>query len=398
MSTATVCISHPTAAAAAGVRCPAQTVLNRTDSSGYTTSITTTVQSSGRRGSVGHGPTSAGTSSVSSGNRLFYGPYTDLGSKWTGSESRLRLQASCTAPRGVNCCSRSVLVVYGGPIGGGLIDLRRRAKPGRLNPNLVHEMHCSAPRRNDYSILPGPVSDTRLAYGYYLGPAYGYGGGFGSGSFLVFVVLGFIAVQAFQSLASGRSDGGLLTTREKVSVLKLQVGLLGFARTLQNDLERISDRADTSTSRGLHYVLTETVLALLRQPDMCILGTSFSEVKRGVEAGERRFNQLSLEERGKFDEETLVNVDGNRKRAQEKIRGDGFSNEYIVVTLLVAADGDYNLPAIYDNNDLKEALKKLGSIPADSIQGVEILWTPQDKSDSLTERDLLRNYPLLKSL
>lgn len=32
------------------------------------------------------------------------------------------------------------------------------------------------------------------------------------------------------------------------------------------------------------------------------------------------------------------------------------------------------------------------------IQGVEILWTPQDKNDTLTERDLLRNYPLLKSL
>jgi uncharacterized membrane protein len=68
------------------------------------------------------------------------------------------------------------------------------------------------------------------------------------------------------------------------------------------------------------------------------------------------------------------------------------------VTLLVAAEGDYNLPAIYDNNDLKEALKKLGSIPADNIQGVEILWTPQDKGDSLSETDLLRNYPLLKSL
>lgn len=40
----------------------------------------------------------------------------------------------------------------------------------------------------------------------------------------------------------------------------------------------------------------------------------------------------------------------------------------VQITLLVAAEGDYNLPAIYDNNDLKEALKKLGSIPADNIQ------------------------------
>jgi hypothetical protein len=168
--------------------------------------------------------------------------------------------------------SKYALVVCGGPIGG-LVLLRRRSRDGRINPKLVHQMYCTPARK--CSILPYPVSDTRLAYGYYFfGPAYGYGGGFGSGSVLILIVLGFIAVQAFQSLASGRSERGLLTSREKVSVLKLQVGLLGFARTLQNDLERIADRADTSTSRGLHYVLTETVLALLRQPDMCILGTS----------------------------------------------------------------------------------------------------------------------------
>jgi uncharacterized membrane protein len=35
----------------------------------------------------------------------------------------------------------------------------------------------------------------------------------------------------------------------------LQVGLLGSARELQSDLERIADRADTSNSRGLHYIL-----------------------------------------------------------------------------------------------------------------------------------------------
>jgi uncharacterized membrane protein len=35
----------------------------------------------------------------------------------------------------------------------------------------------------------------------------------------------------------------------------VQVGLLGSARELQSDLERIADRADTSNSKGLHYIL-----------------------------------------------------------------------------------------------------------------------------------------------
>ncbi|KAL3677585.1 hypothetical protein R1sor_027533 [Riccia sorocarpa] len=256
------------------------------------------------------------------------------------------------------------------------------------------------PSINSFAGSPLPASSalirSRIAYGYYLGPAYGYGGGFGfgGGSIFLLLILGFLAVQAF----TRTSENGLLTSgREKVSVLKLQVGLLGIARNLQRDLERIADRADTSTARGLHYVLTETVLALLRQPDMCILGTSSTEGKRSIEAGERRFNQLSLEERGKFDEETLVNVDGNRKNV-DRGRNDGFGNEYIVVTVLVAAEGEYKLPSIYSNSDMREALKTLGSIPADRLQGVEILWTPQDRNDTLSERDLLRNYPLLKSL
>jgi uncharacterized membrane protein len=68
------------------------------------------------------------------------------------------------------------------------------------------------------------------------------------------------------------------------------------------------------------------------------------------------------------------------------------------VTILVAAEGEYKLPTISSNTDLKDALRKLGSIPVDAIQAVEVLWTPQDENDTLSERELLRDYPLLRSL
>lgn len=38
--------------------------------------------------------------------------------------------------------------------------------------------------------------------------------------------------------------------------LVVQVGLLGLARSLQKDLDRIADKADTSSPEGLHYILT----------------------------------------------------------------------------------------------------------------------------------------------
>jgi hypothetical protein len=56
-----------------------------------------------------------------------------------------------------------------------------------------------------------------------------------------------------------------------------------------------------------------------------------SDIKRSISNGEERFNQLSLEERGKFDEETLVNVNNLRRRMMAAPKADRFNNEYIVV-------------------------------------------------------------------
>ncbi|GMP60773.1 hypothetical protein CsSME_00023497 [Camellia sinensis var. sinensis] len=90
--------------------------------------------------------------------------------------------------------------------------------------------------------------------GYYVGPAVGVGVGAGSSFFLI--LMGFAAFMLVSGFLSDRSEGGVLTATEKTSVLKLQVGLLGMGRSLQRDLNRIAETADTSTSEGLSYVLT----------------------------------------------------------------------------------------------------------------------------------------------
>ncbi|XP_024980857.1 uncharacterized protein LOC112517701 [Cynara cardunculus var. scolymus] len=231
--------------------------------------------------------------------------------------------------------------------------------------------------------------------GFYLGPAVGVGSSF------FFVMMGFAAfilVSGFLSDRSDSDDGSLLTATEKTSVLKLQVGLLGMGRSLQRDLNRIAEAADTSSPEGLSYVLTETTLALLRNPDYCISGYSSVDLKRSVEDGEKRFNQLSIEERGKFDEETLVNVNNIRKQSSTNQRSNGFRNEYIVITIIVAAGGVHKLPPINSSAQLKEALQKLGSIPSSRIMAVEVLWTPQNENDTLSERELLEDYSLLRPL
>ncbi|KAK6243221.1 hypothetical protein QUC31_009630 [Theobroma cacao] len=232
--------------------------------------------------------------------------------------------------------------------------------------------------------------------GFYMGPAVGVGVGAGSSFFLI--LIGFAAFVLVSGFLSDRSESSVLTASERTSVLKLQVGLLGMGRSLQKDLNRIAEVADTSTSEGLSFVLTETTLALLRHPDYCISGYSSVDAKRSIDDGEKRFNQLSIEERGKFDEETLVNVNNIKRQSTTSRKASGFSNEYIVITILVAAEGLHKLPPINGSRDLKEALQKLASIPTSKILAVEVLWTPQNENDTLSERELLEDYPLLRPL
>ncbi|KAI3775884.1 hypothetical protein L1987_45641 [Smallanthus sonchifolius] len=215
---------------------------------------------------------------------------------------------------------------------------------------------------------------TPFGGGFFVGPAVGVGSSF------FFVMMGFAAfilVSGFLSDRSDADDGGVLTATAKTSVLKLQVGLLGSGRTLQRDLNRIAEAADTSTPEGLSFVLQETTLALLRHPDYCISGYSSVDVKRSVEE---------------------VNVNNIRKQSATSQRSNGFRNEYIVITIIVAAGGVHKLPSINSSAQLKEALQKLAAIPSSRIIAVEVLWTPQNENDTLSERELLEDYSLLRPL
>ena len=51
-----------------------------------------------------------------------------------------------------------------------------------------------------------------------------------------------------------------------------------------------------------------------------------------------------------------------------------------------------------DSAELRTALKRVGAIRADALQAVEVIWTPQEEGDTLTEEELLADYPTLNVL
>lgn len=240
----------------------------------------------------------------------------------------------------------------------------------------------------------------------FLIPFLGVGGGFGGlFTILIFVAIANFLVQSFRRTGddSGLSLGsGDSYANPPVSLTRLQVGLLAQARGLQTDLDKIAQTANTGSVEGLDIVLQETVLALLRHPEYWAYASSETQQTR-LEAAEEKFNRLALAERSKLQAETLSNVNQQLRSAQKSLpsaegeltttEGPG---EYIIVTLLVAAQGNLKLLEINSSENLQQALNQLGAVSSEQLLALEVLWEPQAEGDTLTSEELVSEYPDLK--
>ncbi|MGJ5672389.1 MAG: DUF1517 domain-containing protein [Nostochopsis sp.] len=251
--------------------------------------------------------------------------------------------------------------------------------------------------------------------GYYPGGGFGFPFivpifGFGGGLFglLIFLAIAGFLVQSFRRAVSDGGDDIGYSSNPTVSISQLQVGLLANARSLQPELNYIAETADTNSSQGRTEVLQEASLALLRHPEYWIYAGGGTQQAR-LNAAESTFNRLTLAERSKFNEETLSNVNNQLKAATRKETlpsADELDNptrlitegpgEYIIVTLLAATLGKFEIPQINNADDLRQALRQIGSIPGEQLLAFEVLWTPQAQGDVLTSEDVLTQYPELK--
>lgn len=259
---------------------------------------------------------------------------------------------------------------------------------------------------------------SRPGGGYGAPGGYGYGGGgfgfpfllpfFGFGGFgsifgiLIFFAIANFLVQSFRRLGEAGDNDVPGYSNAKVSVGRLQVGLLASARTLQQELDQLAAQADTDSALGRSQVLQESTLALLRHPEYWVYGATQCQ-QIGLDGAEARFNQLSLAERSKFTEETLSNYQGQLRQGttpESDINGALVESqnpgEYIIVTLLVGVQGKLELPTVNGSDDLHQALRQIGSLSSDRLLAIEVLWTPQAEGDTLTSDDVLAEYPDLK--
>ena len=244
----------------------------------------------------------------------------------------------------------------------------------------------------------------------FLLPFFGFGGGFGGlFSILIFIAIANFVVQSVRNIGGegAIADGTVASPNPKVSVAKLQVGLLAEAKSLQADLNRMAQTANTGSSAGLAQVLQEATLSLLRHPEYWIYGNASSTQIR-LNSAETEFNRMALIERSKFSGETVSNVNSQLKQAdQAKLSStgelttidlDSEPGEYIVATILVASTSKLAMPPISSDQDLRRAISQIGSVGSEDLVAVEILWSPQAEGVTMSSEELVAEYPDLKRL
>jgi uncharacterized membrane protein len=207
------------------------------------------------------------------------------------------------------------------------------------------------------------------------------------------VLLGAGGWAVWMLLSARKGTGSTELDNHKVTVSKVQVALLAQGKAIQAQLSEIVENADTDTPEGLQQELQEATLALLRMPENWSHVQASSQTVKGREAAEAMFNQGSIAERSKFSAETLTNVGGKVNRKSFTPDPDQDPASYIVVTLLVGTAHDRPLFGdVRTVEALKETLEKLSSINLDYLMVFELLWSPQNETDSLTYDELLTEY------
>ena len=242
----------------------------------------------------------------------------------------------------------------------------------------------------------------------------GYGGyGGGMGLFGTIFVLGAVGIGAAlviravrthrRSLAEGGywtdEDGDAAVAPGRAYFYKLQLALGRSARSIQDRLSEFASRGDTTTEAGLASLLQQSALELLRHKDSVRYAGADARGPLTLTNAETAMNAVSLAERSRFQVERVRAADGRMARSEAAAEEGKEALELVVVTLVAATRTKLeHFHAIGSPDELAALLSELGGIPPTGLLGLEVIWTPADENDSMTETDVMTTYPDLRSV
>jgi len=241
---------------------------------------------------------------------------------------------------------------------------------------------------------------------------YGYGmGGMGLfGSLAAILVVGLVVSAVARAVRASRNaggstyggyDGGEVTAMPgRAYLYRLQLALGRSARGIQDRLADFASRGDTETEAGLAALLQQTAVELLREKDAIRYLGIDARGPMSFTNAETAMNGMALAERGRFQVERVRSAGGRVARSDAPAEEGKEALELVVVTVLAATRTPleaFGAP-IASADNLPALLSELGGVSPDAILGIEVVWTPADPNDSMTETDVMTTYPDLRSV
>ena len=227
----------------------------------------------------------------------------------------------------------------------------------------------------------------------------GTGGGFGAFCLCVGVV-GLVLVFTLMTRKSGGMAGGQVGAGGGMFLSQVTIGIDWRARKeLQEQLARLASSGQTGTKEGRAMLLRETVLAL-RRAEMAWLYAAYKDSgpPLGGPQAQAMFQGAASEARARFRQEIVRNADGSvvanptpemRAHATE---GQGT----VVVSVIVVARRALTPITNVDAHQVRGALQERGSLDADSLVALEVVWSPAVENDRMSTAELEQNYPELR--
>jgi uncharacterized membrane protein len=168
-------------------------------------------------------------------------------------------------------------------------------------------------------------------------------------------------------------------------------------------LDRLANTAKTDSRVGIQNLSSQVALELLRRKSSIVSASSRYKHFGDRNKAQRDFNELSIKERGKFEQETVskyggVDYSGGSGRQSSP---SGSKATMAVITIMLAIDGDSTkIGTMNSIKDVEDALRKIAANTKidDCLQGAEILWTPEDQSETLSLREVVADYPELRTV
>jgi len=196
-----------------------------------------------------------------------------------------------------------------------------------------------------------------------------------------------------------------------VSVAEISVALEVPDRDSPNSilsaLDRLSSTARTDSRVGIQNLTSQVAIELLRRKVSIVAASTHASHYRDENKAQREYNNISIQQRGKFQRETLSKYEGVD---YSDARIESTQSEYnpkatvAVVTIVLMIDGDNTNKQLSSTvNSIRDVEDALSCIAADAkadncLRGAEILWTPEERDETLTMRDVLADYSSLRSI